>query len=94
MPFTLKETPDRGLCATCNSGMVREGDRFTEAEIFCSVSRTAGRVPFLVRACSDYTAKNAPDKWEMEQIAWVLEVKKGRVIGFRPPKGQRDDDAA
>jgi hypothetical protein len=91
MPFTMKETPDRGLCGTCRSAHIRDGDRFADTQIFCN-EMPGERVRFLVRSCSEYARKNEQDRYEMEQIAWVLEVKKGRVIGFRPPKGQRDDD--
>lgn len=29
------------------------------------------------------------DKWEMEQKAWILEVKKTKIIGFMSPEDRR-----
>lgn len=92
MPVTIKETPDRGLCGTCAMAHIREGDRFSETVIQCSESGRSGRVTFLVRSCSDYARRNDLDKYDMEKIAWILEVKKGRFIGFRPPKDLADQE--
>lgn len=47
-------------------------------------------VPSNIDECSDYQAKGSQSKYEMEKVAWVLEVKHGRTMGFKPPEEKKD----
>jgi len=38
-----------------------------------------------VKECSEYLAKNAATEREMRETAWIIEVKKGKNIGFISP---------
>jgi hypothetical protein len=49
-----------GLCATCVWGTVRKGFRAKEVETFCRIISPNGRVPFVVRACTDYADRRIP----------------------------------
>ena len=40
--------------------------------------------------CTRYSFRYDEVPHEMKQIGWVLEVKKGRVIGFKSPKVQEE----
>lgn len=87
MPFTLKETTaDNGLCGQCEHAGIFRGDRLQDHEILCNWHHPSLRLRRLVRTCTLFEQKNALDKHEMEKIAWVIEVKAGKFIGFRPPK--------
>jgi hypothetical protein len=39
-----------------------------------------------------YNERSAVTKYEMEKIAWRIEVDRMGVIGFKKPKPQDDDD--
>lgn len=88
MPVRVRDEEDFGLCGTCENGHVRRGDRYWDVQIQCG---EASRLPVrrLVRSCSAYVQRNALEKYELEQMAWVLEVKRGKPIGFRPPGKDR-----
>lgn len=72
-------------CATCSRGTVtkfRDGRLLTG----CSVLYEAEPFEGMVESCTSYLFHyNAPPT-RMEKIAWVLEVKKGRIAGFRAPQ--------
>jgi hypothetical protein len=37
-----------------------------------------------VRECSSYAEKQKQTLWQMEKIAWILEERGGRKVGFVP----------
>jgi len=65
------------LCRTCRHAHVQLGYSKSEEEIRCGFHYEAPRlVPFAVRDCSDYLCKLTPTLYEMEKIAFVIDVKK------------------
>jgi len=83
----LNGTPRDGesLCRTCRYVHLQKGYRDSEEMIYCDWSQTK-RILFNVRECTDYTDRTVPSKYDMEKIAWILEIKGGRAMGFTPPK--------
>src|SRR5579859_3290552 len=97
-------TPKTGtpLCRSCAHGARRVGQNM-EDETFCSAygfgnSIRGGphKVTFAVAECSKYLAFNTADFYDMEKIAWSIQVRTRGVVGFQgtatefeivPPKG-------
>lgn len=69
------------LCDSCASGVVRRGAAESDERIYC---RTIERdVRTRIVECSSYIDRTRPSLWDMQQIAWVLEVdSKRQRIGF------------
>jgi hypothetical protein len=66
------------LCRTCRHAHIQLGYSESEEEIRCGYLYEAPRlVPFAVRDCSDYLSKLLPTLTEMEEIAFVIDLKKG-----------------
>lgn len=82
----------RNLCKTCKNSLVIEGENFRNKFIKC---HEAGEfIPFPVTRCSGFEEKNAVDIYDMQKIAWVLEVKKGTVMGFISPIDRKKKEYA
>lgn len=86
----VKDEP-KSLCVRCQHGLVMKG-AFGQETTKCSIlgiqsctGEDPKTVPFEVRECSRFVAQElfAPN-W-MEQRAWVMEVKKGKPVGFITP---------
>jgi hypothetical protein len=92
MPFNIKMNNESGLCGTCRHAFITRGDGLSQHVIICERIHPAPEVRFIVRTCSDYQERNKPSEYDMEKIGWVLEVKGGKVIGFRPPKKPAEDE--
>ena len=66
------------LCRTCRHAHIQLGYSESEEEIRCGYFCEQPRlVPFAVNQCSDYLSKLVPTLYEMEKMAFVLDVKKG-----------------
>ena len=78
---------DKRLCDSCIFGMVRT-DSTGEDQIFCRqlAFSTLAKVETRVVKCSDYQQKNVMSKREMEDMAWLVNIKGKTVIGFKPPE--------
>ena len=74
------------LCRTCRYASIQLGYSESEEEIRCGYfSEQPRRVPFAVSRCSDYLSKLVPTLYEMEKIAFVIEVKDVKAtsrVGF------------
>lgn len=86
--FTRPETP---LCQSCRYSQIIKGPQQYQERTFCGVSGESKQVPFPVVICSSYLSKGEMNEWEAKAIGWVLEVKKGQVVGFRPPRRSGGD---
>ena len=80
--------PDVDLCQSCSFATIAHGTAGSQQIKRCS--QLDQRVPFPVNDCSSWDEKGATALWEMHQIAWAVEVKGGRAIGFLNPKQRRD----
>ena len=76
MSFNVKNgTPMHGpsLCETCTRAHIVKGYRESEILMLCRATWEPQRIlPFAVRECSSYVAKNASTLDDMEKIAWTI----------------------
>ena len=72
------------LCRTCRYASIQLGYSESEEEIRCGYFSEAPRmVPFPVSQCSDYLSKLVPTLYELEKIAFLIDVKKStQNLGF------------
>lgn len=74
------------LCRTCRYASIQLGYSVSEEEIRCGYFSEQPRlVPFPVSRCSDYLSKLAPTLYELEKIAFIIDVKDVKVasrVGF------------
>src|SRR5512146_3031842 len=80
------DQPD--LCESCRCCTMVRGHGLREVYKRCSAGFS---VPFRVAECKSYLHRNQMYPYEMEQIAWVLDLDRGkRVIGFLDPTKRRE----
>jgi hypothetical protein len=66
------------LCRTCRHAHIQLGYSDSEEEVRCGFFYEQPRlVPFAVNQCSDYLSKLVPTLREMEDMAFVIDLKKG-----------------
>ena len=95
MEFSIRDLEfkrDYGLCGSCkHSHCLRtaKGKTFIQCEM---LKAPANNITEPVESCSEFDEHGTMARWELEQIAWVLEVKKGKTIGFVSPaeRSKRD----
>lgn len=80
MAFTLKFEGPPSKCNTCQYAQIMTTKN--DHRVWCHNLNHA--VP-PIEQCSSYTRKGEMDMWEMKAQAWILEVKKGKTIGFLSP---------
>lgn len=73
------------ICRKCRSATVIKGDRLSDEIIYCTEWGDRKEVTFNVVKCNQFSNVLDKDKYELEKIAWILEVRKGRPIGFVSP---------
>ena len=72
------------LCETCTNAHIERGYRESEKLVVCLGTEPAHRVTFSVRECSSHAEKQKQTLWEMQKIAWILDERSGRKVGFVP----------
>jgi hypothetical protein len=95
MSFKVKNgTPVHGpsLCETCTRAHIVKGYRESEILILCRATWDPQRlVPFAVRECSHYVAKNSFTLDDMEEVAWTIAPRgPKRAAGFVTPGGSTE----
>jgi hypothetical protein len=87
------------LCRTCRHAHIQVGYADSEEEVRCGYFYDQPRlVSFAVSQCTGFLDKLTPTLYEMQKIAFVIDVKKGKAIpGFagtaiRITKPEEDDD--
>ena len=84
--------PDKRLCDMCQHAIISKGPQQGQEIVRCEWGRSTV-LRFPVVECNQYMPAGQMDESEARRIGWVLEVKKGIPVGFRPPKyGKYDDD--
>lgn len=87
--FMRNGTPvgNASLCRTCRHAHIQLGFADSEIEVRCGFHYENPRlVPFAVRECTDYASKIVPSMYEMEKMAWVIDVRKVKAgAGFGAP---------
>jgi hypothetical protein len=81
----MKEITDhsKNLCETCERGCVVKGQTLNQEMIRCGYLDSL--MPFRVAECSRFKNRTEKDIYELTQIAWLIDNKKGN-IGFVKPK--------
>jgi len=79
--------PDVDLCRSCCFATIAKGSGGTQEVKRCS--QLDQRVLFPVNDCSSWQEKGVTALWEMQQIAWVVELKGDCRIGFLSPTDRR-----
>lgn len=89
--MNVREGVARGLCGTCEHAHIVADDRGKQT-VRCDVVY-AGAVVINrpIAQCNMHAEKNVMDRRRAEEMGWVLEVKAGRVVGFKPPTKKHDD---
>jgi hypothetical protein len=72
------------LCETCTNAHIERGYRESEKLVFCLGTSPAHRVMFPVRECSSHAQKQRQTLWELQKMAWILDERPGRKVGFVP----------
>jgi hypothetical protein len=77
------------LCQTCRYAHIQRGFRESEETVFCGYNDAGLRpIRFKVAACTDYTNRTVPNRWELEQMALLIDVPRARrKTGFRAGAG-------
>jgi|SRR5579863_10667464 hypothetical protein len=92
MTITIQGAPPQdgqSLCRTCRYAHIQRGFRESEETVFCGYNDAVLRpVKFRVAACTDYTNRTLPNRWELEQMALLINVEPARKkAGFRSGHG-------
>jgi hypothetical protein len=74
------------LCRSCRYASVQIGYSAKEEEIRCCYLREPRLVSFPVKACTDYLSKGTPTVYELEKVAFIIDLNKveSKVAGFGP----------
>jgi hypothetical protein len=89
MSFTLKimqavSQVEESLCRTCRCAHIRKGFRESEEAVFCNFEGHLRPVPFKVAECTDYANRTVPTRYELEQMALLINVPRTRrKAGFK-----------
>jgi hypothetical protein len=79
-------TGKESLCRTCRYASIQLGYSESEEEIRCGYFSELPRlVRFPVSRCSDYLSKLAPTLYELEKIAFIIDIKDVKAtspVGF------------
>lgn len=77
---------ERSLCFGCTNAQVVQGQQVSDLTVTCFLSyEKPVRMSRAVVECSDFRNRKDPSRKDMERMAWILETKKGRPIGFFSP---------
>lgn len=75
------------LCKTCRWVHTQRGFRESEEAIFCNFASLRA-VHFKVAECSDFENRSVPRKWELEDMALLINVPPARKsTGFHAGTG-------
>src|ERR1700757_2822207 len=73
------------LCRSCRYASIQTGYSAKEEEIRCCYLREVRLVSFPVKACTDYLSKETPTVFELEKIAFIIDLNKvveSKIPGF------------
>src|SRR5215469_3668916 len=73
------------LCRSCRYASIQIGYSVKEEEIRCTYLREARLVTFPVKGCTDYLSKETPTVYELEKIAFIIDLNKfvgSKIDGF------------
>jgi hypothetical protein len=86
------------LCRTCRHAHIQRGFRQNEEAVFCGYD-TMRVVRFKIAECTDYLDKTVPTRYEMDQMAYLINVEPARkrsgfvsAVGFSAKLVRDEDD--
>ena len=85
MSVRVKESFTTTLCSTCHWATLLR-DVTAEEQVRCHSMDVWIYRP--IEMCSAYKLRNEPERWELEKIAWIIELK-NKKIGFLRPGDER-----
>lgn len=89
MRFTMARRP-ASLCETCvHLHRITDTHGHVVVNMCRGVYEAPHAVPMVVRACTTYGFKFEDAPNEMQEMAWVMERRAGRVVGFRSPEERK-----
>jgi hypothetical protein len=90
---------EESLCETCRCAHIRQGFRESEQVIFCNLGEQLRPVLFKVAECTDYANRSVPYRYELEQMALLINVPRARKktgfesgVGFVAEEAQTEDE--
>ena len=79
---------EESLCETCRCAHIRQGFSESEQVIFCNLGEQLRPVLFKVAECTDYANRSVPYRFELEQMALLINVPRARKkTGFKGRAG-------
>lgn len=98
MPTVLKiyrgtpRSDSPSLCGSCRYGLVRSSGKHAHEEVHCALSK--GPVAAVITECNRHEDRAQPTLFDMQMIAWVLEIdSKRQKLGFISAAESRRRDA-
>jgi hypothetical protein len=81
----------RDMCASCRWAIRRQSAVTGRTDTRCSSLNPARPEPIVTKiaTCTAYLAKGQLSLHEMSEVAWVIETKGGKHIGFLTPEELR-----
>jgi hypothetical protein len=73
----------KSLCMSCKNAHIMQGDRTSDLTIWCeAMFEKPIKIESKIIDCGSHKANKDASFSEMQKIAYVLETKKGKPIGF------------
>jgi hypothetical protein len=89
MSFSVKDVP-KTLCGSCAHSTIIGSPQRTGPTIVC---RFLDRViNYAVSSCNSYEDRGKPSPQTYERIAWIVDTKGGKFIGFLKPGSKRHNE--
>lgn len=77
------------ICKLCRYGTVIEDARGNISS-YCHEMMYRGTINYEVKNCSTFEDKKFIPQYELEKIAWEINVSKNGIVGFNPPKKDKE----
>jgi hypothetical protein len=82
--------PTARLCDSCRYSHITEGPRQGEELVMCESPLRPFVPKFVVVECNRYRSKLEMSREEATDIGWVLHIRGGRPVGFKPPEPREE----
>lgn len=87
--MNIHEGLERGLCGHC-----RWAQRITftndQQQFWCQVLHPMIEIKQPVKECNEYSVEGSMNRHEMEEKAWIIEVRKSGIASFVRPEDRKD----
>jgi hypothetical protein len=89
MSFTIKNTKSGVLCYTCKHGQTITYTNNDE-RVVCHWGVELLNITKAVEECTEFRTVNEKSDYELEKIAWIIDVDAShKMVGFVPPGSER-----